>query len=317
MINHARTLLLNQSRKQTHYSDVGYEYIPPNFQPVMLSPSLTAVRQILFGAKPDNYFRNFRCNELMSYIHSTELAEFAYKFDPRVTYWPKLSKPYFEPATKRILITQTYGAPRRLVAAGDLFAITTTGNALNQYVVTLRNVLVDAVEKLQFEVKYLGRRSAVLNVIVDNIESPPTITLPETNLNLRLNTGALDAVYPKTISSSNNIVTVEMYSPTPQNAFSANTEELPTQPTIALGAIEAQWLIETRVHPASIITTGFTSLETIGEPAVIDLFGLENKQPYITFKNLWFDHPLPAYKLSGAVLALIYRTEEMRGKNGI
>lgn len=311
MINHARTLLLNQARNQTHYSDIGYEYIPGNYKPVELSATLTTIRQILFGANPDNYFRNFRCREFLSYIHSTELADYIYKLDPRVTYWPEKNKPYFEPASKRVLIAQTYGLPQRLAVAGDLYAITSTGKSYNQYTVTLRNVEISGQNKQQFEVRYLGRRLAALNVVVDDLQSPPVVNLPETNLSVRLNNRVQNEAYQSVVTKTNDIVTLETYSPRADNKFFA-TEDVST-PTPATGAIIAQWLIESKANPIAFITSGFTALEMMGEPAALDLFGVESAEPYATFKNLWFDHPLPAYKLSGIVLALIYRTEEMRG----
>lgn len=311
MINHARTLLLNQARNQTHYSDLGYEYIPGDYKPIELPSTFAAIRQILFGTNPDNYFRNFRCREFLSYIHATELAEYMYRFDPRVTYWPEIGKPYFEPASKRVFITQTYGAPKRLSAAGDLFAITATGKAFNQYTVTLRNVEIDGQEKQRFEVRYLGRRLSALNVVVEDPQNPPIVKLPETNLSVRLNVAA-QTMYPRIITKTNEVVTVETYSPTANNPFNVADEELST-PVVGDGAIIGQWLIESKANPISFITTGFPSLETMGEPAFLELFGLKDVEPYLTFKNLWFDHPLPAYKLSGIVLALIYRTEELRG----
>jgi hypothetical protein len=54
------------------------------------------------------------------------------------------------------------------------------------------------------------------------------------------------------------------------------------------------------------------TLELLGEPVFLELFGVEPAEPYATFKNVWFDHPLPAYKLAGLTLAFIYRLEEVR-----
>jgi hypothetical protein len=44
--------------------------------------------QAIFGASPDRTFLNFRMQQLMTLLHSTELAEHIYAADPRVTYWP-------------------------------------------------------------------------------------------------------------------------------------------------------------------------------------------------------------------------------------
>lgn len=75
------------------------------------------------------------------------------------------------------------------------------------------------------------------------------------------------------------------------------------------------WNIAVDANPAPAITTLLPTLELLGEPAFLDLFGVAAPEPYNTFKNVWFDHPLPAYRLAGFILAVIYRTEEARSKN--
>lgn len=306
MINHARTLLLNQARSRTHYSDYGYEYVPPAFKPVVLPAVLQNLRRLFFGVAPDDYFLNFRVNELMSYIHATELAEYVYKLDPRVTYWPKKDLTYFEPAGKKITITQLYGTPQRLTVAGDLFALTAIGKSHNFYTISLRNVLTNDVVSPVIEVKYAGKKSSAFTVPISSNASPPVIALPDTQLSLRLNPNSYKKDYVEIVSELNDLIVVESY-----DAKKISAEKF------VFGAaepgLERQWLVETRVNPAPLITTIMTAIELLGEPAFLEIFGVENTEPYGTFKNLWFDHPLPAYRLSGIVLALIYRTEELRG----
>jgi hypothetical protein len=54
----------------------------------------------------------------------------------------------------------------------------------------------------------------------------------------------------------------------------------------------------------------------LGEPDLDALFGIQPAEPWATFRNLWYDHPELAYKLGGLLLALAYRTEEVRnGRN--
>lgn len=306
MINHARTLLLNQARSRTHYSDYGYEYVPPVFKPVVLPSVLQNLRRLFFGSAPDDYFLNFRVNELMSYIHATELAEYVYRLDSRVTYWPKKDLTYFEPAGKKITITQIYGTPQRLTVAGDLFALTAIGKSHNFYTISLRNVLKDDVVSPVIEVKYEGKKNSAFTVPVLTNSAPPPIALPDTQLTLRLNPNSYQKNYVEIVTELSDFVVVESY----------DTKKLSTGQFVfddATPGLERQWLVETRVNPAPLVTTIMPSIELLGEPAFLEIFGVENKEPYLTFKNLWFDHPLPAYRLSGIVLALIYRTEELRG----
>jgi hypothetical protein len=311
MINHARTLLLNKNRDRMHYSDYGYEYVPAAFRPVTLPSTLSTLRQLLFGTNPDNYFLNFRVNELLSYIHATELAEYVYRLDPRVTYWPRVGRPYFEPAGKRVSITQIYGSPRRLNVAGNLYALTAKGKASNLYTVSLRRVTENGETSLQMEVRYQGERDSRFTVTVADLSSPPIVVLPDTELNLRLNPSAYQTEYSALLTEINDFIVVEAYDTA--SAARLSNERM----ALAAGqeGLVAQWLVETKVNPAPVITTVMPSMEMLGEPVYLEIFGVEDKEPYLTFKNLWFDHPLPAYRLSGMVLALIYRTEELRGRN--
>jgi len=309
MINHARTLLINKPRSRMHYSDYGYEYVPKSFKPVALTPTLMTLHKILFGVTPDNYFINFRADEILSYIHSTELAEYVYKLDRRVTYWPKVGRPYFEPARKRVLITQIYGNPLRLTVAGSFNALTSVGRSFNLYTVSLHRVSQGDATALEFTVTQRSQNQSITQPIPD-ANSPPAVPLPNSQLNVRLNTNPYQTAYNNILTEIEEFMVIEAYDT--ENAEKLAKEQLRLASVNATG-LEAQWLIETKANPQPIITTALPAIELLGEPAFLELFGLEDKEPYLTFKNLWFDHPLPAYRLSGIVLALIYRTNELRG----
>lgn len=343
MINHARTLLLNQARRRTHYSDAGYEFVPPEFKPVELPPTLALVRQLLFGSAPDNYFLNYRCRELLSYIHTTDLSEYVYKFDPRVTYWPETHKPFFAPTSKRVAITQMYGAPQKFTVVGNLRALNSLGRAQCQYTIDLSRVTADNDDTvLQLKLQQVGSRAPAIVEIVKSLDSPPILVLPNTEIKLRLDaiipplgadiflseksdnmrvetyTPGIEtdlATEPPTIrrimSESDAIMILESYAASLGNAIHTEDTEVSFQETPGL---VARWFVETTAAPEPILPTAISALEMIGEPASIELFGFKNEEPYLTFKNLWFDHPLPIYRLSGIVLALIYRTEELRSR---
>lgn len=319
MINHARTLLLNQPRRKTHYSDIGYEYVPADYRPVELPPTLSVVRNLFFGAAPDNYFLNYRCRELLAYLHTTELSEYVYALDPRVTYWPELNKPFLEPTSRRVSITQTYGAPKRFTITGNLRALNSLGHAYNQYTIDLyREETVGDEIVLKLKLQPVGRNSPAIVTEVASPSSPPILTLPGTEVKLRLatKTYAPDNTfndYPaqNSVQTENGaLLVVETY--TPANGGYIYLETPEESENDQPGKV-SRWFVETKATPEPILQTALSALELIGEPAIIELFGVENKEPYLTFKNLWLDHPLPIYRLSGIVLALIYRTEELRG----
>ena len=331
MINHARTLLLNQARRRTHYSDDGYEYVPPEFKPVDLTPTLALVRQLLFGATPDNYFLNYRCRELLSYIHTTDLAEYVYQFDPRVTYWPETGKPFFAPTSKRVAITQTYGLPQHFTITGNLRSINSLGRAHQQYTIDLYKTLGtndDVI--LQLKLQQIGGKSGAIVETVRSLDTPPILTLPQTEVRLRPNLRIPPIGDTIILDERNNDLDIETYTPNTDTNVAAEpsvSRQITTDgdaitfiDVYAPGlenqttGLVARWFVETKVTPEPILQTAISALEMIGEPASIELFGFKNEEPYLTFKNLWFDHPLPIYRLSGIVLALIYRTEELRSR---
>lgn len=76
--------------------------------------------------------------------------------------------------------------------------------------------------------------------------------------------------------------------------------------------VGAAWTISGFLRPTSTISEINENLKAIGEPGLLSLFGTTNQEPYTTFKNCWQYHPEFSYQLSGFLLALIYRTEEIR-----
>lgn len=89
MINHFRTLLLNRSAP-SYSSRAGEEYIPTDFAKLTNLPTyLRNIGQALYGRTPDWLFENYRTQQYLSLIHSTELEEFVTDLDPRITYDPK------------------------------------------------------------------------------------------------------------------------------------------------------------------------------------------------------------------------------------
>lgn len=85
MINHARTLLLNIDGTAVGEAP-GREYVPADYKAVTLPSYLQRMYNILFGSQPDLAWKNFRLRQFMQLLHATELEEFVYSLDPRVTY---------------------------------------------------------------------------------------------------------------------------------------------------------------------------------------------------------------------------------------
>ena len=316
MINHARTLLLNIPANRTQMQDPGYEYIPDTFQPVVLPSSIQLLRRALFGAKPDNYFLNIRARELLGYIHETELAEYIYALDPRVTYWPPTAANFFDTAKARVTIVQTRGEPRRLNFGGTFLANAATGTTTQTYDIAL----TDVADTLFVTTQLTTMTSAPLVTEVANTSNPPVIPLAETDLQFSVNFTAR-SIEPTTaalLTELAELIIEEQYLPDglPIGLEIEPTEELTllmrTRPSRMASTIApiARWQVTVRANPPPVISN-LAALELLGAPLFIDLFGVAAVEPYATFKNLWLDHPLPQYKLGGLVLAAIYRTHEL------
>jgi hypothetical protein len=87
-INRVRTLLLNRGREGVAPTALGEEYIAPDVHRRRLSGAVLRGWQFLFGASPDRFFLNFRLRQLLTLIHTSELADWVTADDPRITYWP-------------------------------------------------------------------------------------------------------------------------------------------------------------------------------------------------------------------------------------
>lgn len=73
-----------------------------------------------------------------------------------------------------------------------------------------------------------------------------------------------------------------------------------------------KWRIDGFLRPTASLYDIEQSMRSVGEPYLLELFGVDDEEPYETFRNCWNDHPEFAYRLGGLILALIYRTEEIR-----
>jgi hypothetical protein len=95
VINHARTLLLNSTTaKRPGINFPGEEIVPASFIPVKQTAAVKTFRDALFGTSPDNLFLNYRLNQLLRTVHSTDYADYITSLDNRITYELTGSEPF-------------------------------------------------------------------------------------------------------------------------------------------------------------------------------------------------------------------------------
>jgi hypothetical protein len=335
MINHARTLLLNINHRRAAANDIGFEYIPESFTPVRLSNHLQLVRAALLGTAPDNYFLNARARELMGYLHETELVQYVEALDPRITYWPPARNELFEQSKARVDVVQVAGPPIQLNMGGSFSANASTGKSTQDYSISLSNLDAGGIE-LKTELITTAQKTETDKTVVQSFSSlarAPAIALAETSLNYSVNYAAAITSTQTTavlLTETQNIIVTEQYAPETglpyglelePTSYIASMRQKPiaemqttTKPRLAISQIPVgtdvcRWRLRAQVNPKPAISN-IALLEILGEPTFLTLFGVAPTEPYTTFKNLWFDHPLPVYRMCGLVLALIYRTHE-------
>lgn len=112
MINHVRTLLLNETSPESQRWDVfGEEFVPPGFKPRSLPTPLTGLYRSLFGANPDRVFKNWRLRQYLRLLHTPKWEPHVLYRDRRVTYLPIKPLPQL---TDRIQKVVEYGSLENL-----------------------------------------------------------------------------------------------------------------------------------------------------------------------------------------------------------
>lgn len=320
MINHARNLLINVPAETYQRQYVGEEYIPAEYRQVKLPSYLSAVYDVLFGSDPDRVFLNTRARELMALVHNTELSQYVYDLDPRVTYWPKSADFFYTIQNQIKAYKSQKGANGRIFITGNPQADNVRGRAFREFSVQIKeaetatirtNTLPITATNVVAEIELFGaERKKTTTALVSNSGLTQNVDLVDTNLKVRFATSTT-SVANLLMEDADAILTEDAYFISLESAAQFLPITMPGDET-ANDLIGTRWQIETLAKPAPVITTAMPTLEIMGEPLFLELFGVSNIQPFATFKNLWFDHPSAAYRLAGLTMAVIYRTEQLR-----
>ena len=308
MINHARTLLLNVASTKATYADSGtdgYEFIPPEFKPVQIPDYMKIIRKTLFGASPDMLFMGLRAQELMTYIHQCEFESFATAFDSRVTYWPEIVSKKINTPPKKIIVAQTFGQPRRLTIAGDVDSNNATGLSYRSYSVYVGKPVANAAD-LYLRSRLLQDPFTVFSAPF-SVGALQPVPLAGTGLTAVASDTELTGTSGKITTELDNVIISESF-----DGLETLTLEAPLGLNLAdLYDVIARWYVVVRTYPKSAVLL-LPELTKLGESPLVQLFGAEPVEPYVTFKNLWYYHPVATYKLAGLTLAIIYRLGDIQ-----
>lgn len=288
MINHARTLLLNENEPKLQIP--GEELIPEEFAPLRLPTFLKIIRSVLFGASPDRLMLNYRLREILTLLHASELGEFVLDLDSRITYATSGRSELFDFPS---FIIESYAGLRFpnieqdqvvLSTMGDLPPSDESGGTDFQWLVIVMGLSATREERAWYveQRRPGGRRMTTEGIVC--VPHPKSLSAPVSL------SGDGRAPFVR-LFSPNDFVHMAVYYTT---SFLVTAAQRPSK---TLAELEAQ-------------------LRTLGEATLLPLFNvgstLGGQEPWQTFYRLWTKHPEFPYRMGGLLLALIYQTEQLR-----
>ena len=125
----------------------GEEYISPNFVPVEIPTEIKRLWDKIFGTDPDRYMLNYRGQELMATLHSTELAENVLDYDNRITYWPLKNDSFYNFNFGNV-VTSLNPYAVNVSFSGPAIADNEEGRLYNFWKVTVKDVDTVTVKRL-------------------------------------------------------------------------------------------------------------------------------------------------------------------------
>lgn len=81
-------------------------------------------------------------------------------------------------------------------------------------------------------------------------------------------------------------------------------------------AAGTRWQVTFHARPQWDLGQIAAALRVSGEPTLLQLFGAAPAEPFLTFRDLFFDHPELPYRLGGLLLAVAYRSDAVWRANG-
>lgn len=312
MINHVRTLLLNEpSSAKMDYGFPLEEYVPNGYVPVVLPNSLRVVYQALFNTYPDRAYKNWRLYQISTLAESSELYAYWHKLDQRVSHFNKTnydrSAGYGTLSVRRDSLFTNYkevngvlvidkantseGYTTSEYEMGIFFKRSATadeskGKCLFPYKLSLNGtrILSDPDDK-HYSIDYVfeldgGRSTFTGNVrnIGSRSTSPPAVTpalpVPGTNV----------YAYIYSISPGDNVASYSR----------VYTVDIVGKPTTDLGAVMA-------------------NLDTLTTVDMDYLF--RGTGDFETFKSYWLNSDSMPDRINAVALALAFRMDEIRSRS--
>lgn len=306
MINHARTLLGNQAAILLGLNFPGEEYVPETFYPVTLPSPLARIRALLFGSQPDRIMVNYRLRQYMTLLHATELSQYVTAFGARLTY---LNRDWLDLFDERFFGVFVAPYPGNIATGVDF------GGSSPSSVIT----------------NGIGPGATIYSFLTGLGGSVFSITGPSPQLFILGDPEqdeTSDRLEREWFVEVVDTATVRIVHRTPpyqeyieNYVLTNNLSDIHALPHSSLkfrfeSNLNSKWRIVARWRPSQDLGSIAASLRQLPDQDMAFLFGRGQPkgelQPFRTFRRLWESHYSLAYSLGGLLLALIYRTDELR-----
>ena len=274
MLNHFRNLLLNiDGSIQPGFDFLAEEIVPAEYVAVGLPYALATLRAILFGVNPDRAMLNYRLRQFLALLHCTELREYVLALDPRITYDGIRGTDLAGDEPFRPVVSQS--GIDVLPAADGSYELKTDAGDPATLQLTPTGAVIDHTGRMSYDCQVLIRSGQITVTDAGSVETSYAITE---------SSGLTDPV---------EILSV------------ACTARLSTTANITCR-------IRGYIRPSWDLGQLLPLLEKSGTGAIDAALGTGNEEPYRTFRNWWQDHDELPYRLGAVLLAIGYRTEELR-----
>lgn len=306
--------------------------VPDGFVVPQLGGGLTAVRSELFGTDPDAMYCEYRMRQYMGLLHAGRFADHVESYDRRITYGPLLRMPAPTPGA----VVSPIGHDRSLRAFGVVTADDGLGSSINRWLIvaTTSNPpptptsLPNWPSLLPWPLHFSGTDGSG-TLKSGRLDDPTMIwnpLLPAPFHFNQISSGSLRLStllpFPFHFNQTEDVVEADLLTAKKMPAgdlISGDALE-PLRPlgstiqVATLGVVDVgnAWLLTTVARPAKGLVEVLRGVEALGEGPLKSLFGSEDVEPYVTYRNLFHDSDQLPERLTGVLLALARRTDDAR-----
>ncbi len=134
-------------------------------------------------------------------------------------------------------------------------------------------------------------------------------------------TGRMHHLFSVTIPDPSTVTVERLTRPLQKVDFALDLPVIPLAFTdygfrLATADTSQEWLVDVVNRPVRDVSAILHGLETVGEPILDQLFGIGNQEPFKTFRNLWREKREVPLKFGALLIAVVYRSEQVRQGGG-